>query len=204
MAKALFSEFRGMGEVAQRTRLLLQRRWTARSLTAQQHAQLDTTLRHLAAVREGFQLSLRHGAAAPDEIRAIVRYTLHTIDWDFLGELGWYLEQGEQLARLGDQLVAFAHASVALALLPRLPASQISHPMSSHYRDLPIPQRPGEWLERIEELEAVLTDLQWERAPSPTSPALRRTHAYFDASAWLIHAHLRRFEGDSPQGQEHE
>lgn len=196
----MLDEFRAMGQVAERTRRVLVQRATTARLTVQQRDQLTITLTHLAAVREGFQLTLRSGSASAGEIDAIVRYTLETLDWSFLEELGLRLEQAQRLEPLGEQVVAFAHATVALAMLPRLPASEVSHPTSSHYRDLHTPRRPGEWLERIEELEATLTRLQAD-AYAPRRgwlppPMLRRTHAYFDASAWLIRAHLHRFGSD--------
>ncbi|MDQ4077473.1 MAG: hypothetical protein M3220_14650 [Chloroflexota bacterium] len=196
MSQTMLSEFRAMGSVAERTRRLLVQRAQVRPLTAQQRSQLDDTLHHLAAVREGFQLSLRTGRTTPDELRAIVRYTLYTIDWRFLEELGLTLQGDDQVQRLGVQLMAFAHATIALGVLPLLPPSEVSHPSSSHYRDLPTPRRPGEWLERIEELESVLTRLQSDHWNWPSSSSLRRTHAYFDATAWLIREHLGRFGSD--------
>ncbi len=189
MSQQYLGEFRAMGSVAEQTRRVLVQRAGARSLTNEERSQLGVTLRHLEAVREGFQLSLRSGSAAPDEVRAIVRYTLHVIDWHFLEELGLTLQQEFEVARLGAQLMAFAHATVALGMLPLVPASEISHPASSHYRDLATPRTPGEWLERIEELETVLARLQADDWHGPSGSSLRRTHAYFDASAWLIKAH---------------
>ena len=198
MSLSMLSEFRAMGKVAEQTRFLLVQRANARSLTDRQREQLYGTLHHLEEVREGFQLSLRTGSGAMAEWRDIVRYTLDTIDWSFLEELGLQLQKVTRVEQLGPQLMAFAHATVALGMLPQLPASQVSHPTSSHYRDLRLPHRPGEWLERIEELEGALTRLQqidvWGFSQTRLPPAvLRRTHAYFDASAWLVRAHLRSF-----------
>jgi hypothetical protein len=184
-----------MGDVAERTRTLLVQRARVRPLTTRQRSQLDATLRHLAAVREGFQLSLRTGdGVSHDEIVAVVRYTLDVIDWSFLTELGLRLGQDRHVYRLGNQLLAFAHATVALGVLPHLPASEITHPTSAHYRDLHTPRSPGEWLERIEELETVLIRIQSDHWNWPTDSSLRRTHAYFDATAWLIRSHLERFD----------
>ncbi len=196
MSHTMLAEVRALGAVAEQTRMLLAQRTRVRPLTAQQRSQLDETLRHLGAVREGFQLSLRTGGAAPDELQAIVRYTLDVIDWHFLEALGMSLEQDDRVYRLGVQVMAFAHATVALGVLPLLPASEISHPTSSHYRDLPTPRRPGEWLERIEELESVLVRIQSDYWSRPSSSSLRRTHAYFDATAWLVREHLGRFGSD--------
>ena len=196
MSRTTLSEFRAFGEIAEQTRHVLVYRSLAQSLTPHQRDQLGATLRHLAAVREGFQLSLRNGSAAPAEIRDIVRYTLCTLDWSFLEELGLLLQEEERVQRLGIQLMAFAHATIAIATLPHLPTSQVSHPASSHYRDLHSPRRPGEWLERIEELEGVLARIQADVLGRSSAPALRRAHAYFDASAWLVRDHLGRFGCD--------
>ncbi|MGB0383322.1 MAG: hypothetical protein ACPGWR_00740 [Ardenticatenaceae bacterium] len=201
MSLSMLSEFRTMGRVAEQTRFLLVQRANARSLTDRQREQVYATLDHVTEVREGFELSLRSGSAAIGELRDIVRYTLDTLDtldWSFLEELGLRLQEVNRVAPLGAQLMAFAHATVALGMLPKLPASQVSHPTSSHYRDLRLPRRPGEWLERIEELEGALTQLQqmelWATHQNWLAPAvLRRTHAYFDASAWLVRAHLQAF-----------
>lgn len=198
MSTTILSEFRLMGQIAERTRYLLLRRNKTHTLSSRQRDQLMGTLQHLAEVREGFRLSLRHSsdAYAFGELRDIVRHTLQIIDWSFLEELGLELQGANQIERLDNQLVAFAHATVALAMLPMLPPSEVSHPTSSHYRDLRKPQRPGEWLECIEELESAMTGLH-SNARSEASwlppQTLRRTHAYFDASAWLVRSHLRTF-----------
>jgi hypothetical protein len=185
-----------MGQIAERTRYLLLRRNKTQSLSDRQRDQLMGTLEHLGEVREGFQLSLRNPSGAYGELRDIVRHTLQMIDWSFLEELGLQLQGVNQVERLDNQFTAFAHATVALAMLPMLPASEVSHPTSSHYRDLRKPQRPGEWLERIEELESAMTRLHSNarsEASSLPPETLRRTHAYFDASAWLVRSHLRTF-----------
>lgn len=198
MSQSLFVEYRSLGAVAERTRRLLVQRASVRALSEAQRGQLDQTLRHLAAVREGFQLTLRAApaAASPQELQAIVRYTLDGIDWRFLEELGLTIQEEGTVQRLGTQLIAFAHATIALGLLPQLPASEVSHPPSSHYHDLPTPRRPGEWLERIEELESVLARIQADHWNWPSSSSLRRTHAYFDATAWLVRSHLGRMGQD--------
>jgi hypothetical protein len=193
MSKTMLSEYRAMGKVAEETRLVLVQWANLHPLTPRQLTLLDATLQHLAAVREGFQLSLRSGGAAARELRDIVRYTLNTIDWSFLNELGLDLQQEAEVQRLGVQLLAFAHASIAVSVLPLLPPGEVSHPASAHYRDLPRPRRPGEWLEHVDELEVVLTRLQAQNRRGLSSPSLRRAHAYFDASAWLVREHLHRF-----------
>lgn len=198
MSLTMLSEFCAIGKVADQTRFLLVQRANARSLTDRQREQFYATLGHLATVREGFQLSLRRGSGAIDELRDIVRYTLDTVDWSFLEQLGLQVQKSTQIEKLGPQLMAFAHATRALTMLPQLPASQVSHPTSAHYRDLRLPRRPGEWLELIEELEDALTRLQeidvfGFRRPALSPIVLRRTHAYFDASAWMVRAHLRAF-----------
>lgn len=197
MSRTTRAEFRAFGAIAEQTRHLLVQRALVEPLTPQQRDQLNATLRHLAAVREGFQLSLRSKGTDLGELRDIVRYTLYTLDWSFLEALGLQLRQDDEVQKLDVQLMAFAHATVALVMLPMLPATEVSHPTSSHYRDLSSPRGPGEWLERIEELETVLARVQADATRGQYgSPAWRRTHAYFDASAWLVREHLGRFGCD--------
>lgn len=200
MSTTIVSKFRLMGQIAERTRYLLLRHNKTESLSGRQRDQLMSTLQHLGEVREGFQLSLRNSSDvyAFSELHDIVHHTLQMIDWSFLEGLGLQLQPISEVERLDNQLTAFAHATVALAMLPMLPPSEVSHPTSSHYRDLCKPQRPGEWLERIEELESAMTRLQSNSySDSDLLPpqTLRRTHAYFDASAWLVRSHLRTFRG---------
>ena len=145
-----------------------------------------------------FMQHMAAGKIARPPISGLLNYTLDTVDWSFLEQLGLQVQKSTQIEKLGPQLMAFAHATRALTMLPQLPASQVSHPTSAHYRDLRLPRRPGEWLELIEELEDALTRLQeidvfGFRRPALSPLVLRRTHAYFDASAWMVRAHLRAF-----------
>lgn len=181
-----------MGRLADKTRRLLLRR-PGRRFEPAERALLDETLEHLAAVREGFQLTLRNASGTPETLQALVHHTMAVIDWSFLADLGLRLQADIRVERLGIQLLAYTHATVALSLAPLLPASEISHPTSAHYRDLHRPSDPAAWLERIEELEKVLVRVRIDGCRDVAPPLLRRTHAYFDSSAWLIRSHLDRF-----------
>lgn len=192
---ALLADYAYMGQLAESTRGLLATLLDRGDLPPEQRDRLDEPLAHLTDVREGFLLSLRAEAVDPGELREIVRYTLGTIDWrGWLEELGLELLEDETIYLPRLQLLAFAHSYLTLALLPRLPRRQITFPQPRSYADIPVPRRPGEVLERIEELERVLTRVQ-ARASTGwfTGDVLRRTYGFFETSAWLVRDHLRMF-----------
>ncbi len=83
-------------------------------------------------------------------------------------------------------LAAFAHARVALALIPRLPASAVSWPPRPTYVDVPRPRGSGELVERLEEIERTIWRLAVSRArPDRDHEPARRTLAFFDAIVYL-------------------
>jgi hypothetical protein len=87
--------------------------------------------------------------------------------------------------------LAFNHAFVALAVLPRLPASAVTFPQKRpSYADLPAPALPSQLLERLDEIERVI--YRAEAMPHQTLEynAFRRTYAFFEASTWLVNQHL--------------
>lgn len=152
---------------------------------------LTNAISHLETVREGFQLSLRASAVTrASELRDLVTHFL--IDWRWLEEDGLTLLPSEEVERVRDQLLEFAHAYTALAFLPRLPAPHITFPGRPTYADIPVPRTPGETLERIDELERVLTRASVQPRSALHPEPLRRTFGYFEVSAWLISDHRRR------------
>ncbi len=157
-------------------------------------ARLDAALEHLAEVREGFVVTLRTSSVRdPSELRALVRHIL--LNWNRIEDLARAWERGEQhVERPVPQMLAFGHAFVALGCLPRLPPGLITFPQPRpSYADIPVPGTPGEWLARIEELEAVITQIGEQPTSSVARDRLRRTVGYFDASAWLVAQHSRRW-----------
>lgn len=193
-ANMLLADYAHMGHLAESTRSLLALLLDRAALSAEQRDLLDETLAHLLDVREGLILSLRAGAADPQELQDLVRYTLGAMDWNWLEELGLEFLPDETIHLPRIQLLAFAHSYLTLALLPRLPRRQITFPQPRSYADIPVPRRPGDVLERIEELERVLTRVQIRTSTEVfTGDVLRRTYGFFETSAWLVRDHLRLF-----------
>jgi hypothetical protein len=159
---------------------------------------LDGTLTHLSQVREGFVVTLRTEKVHSDsELYDLVQHIL--VDWSWLEELGLSWQRGEQRLEVPTaQVLAFAHASVALGYLPQLPPQQITFPhtqATASYADIPVPHSPGEWLERIEELESVIEQIGARPPARMARDKLRRTYGYFEASAWLVSQHQARWGG---------
>ncbi|MCB0077265.1 MAG: hypothetical protein KDD73_07540 [Anaerolineales bacterium] len=184
-------DFRRIGKVAEGMRHLLAA-WATSPLPRNATVvPMDESLDHINDVRQGFQLALRADKSPLDELQEILRQTLNHVDQQLLAALGFVIK--DEIEPLGSQLMAFNHAAVSLNMLSHLPSSEVSHPTSHSYQDLSVPRGAGAWLERIEELERVLTDIQYARHQRLNHQSLRRTHAYFDASAWLVRQHLERF-----------
>lgn len=181
-----------LGEVVHETREALGRYlYLKQSPLDTRPGALTETLNHLGEAREGFQLSLR----TKDVTRASELYDLvkrFLVDWRWLEEEGFNLMPAESVELVRDQLLAFGHAYTALAFLPRLPADRITYPGRPTYADIPVPRTPGETLERIDELETVLTQATVRPCQALHPEPLRRTYGYFEVSAWLIQDYRRR------------
>jgi hypothetical protein len=185
--------FVALGEVAQETRLALARGLVQsdQPLTPADQQRLSLALGHLGDVHEGFALTLRTAAVrSPSELRDLACHIL--LDWSWLSELGLSWEGGQPETPAG-QVLAFAHATIALGILPQLPPELVTYPGSHRsYADIPAPRTPGEVLARIEELEQVV----WEAAERPVADVqpdpLRRTYGFFETSAWLVSQHLHK------------
>jgi len=156
---------------------------------------LERARNYLTTAREGFTLSLR---TRDVRSRAELRYLLNQIwlDWDELQSLGIFAPP-EEVQRVGEQLLFFALAALALGLMPRLPAEEVTFPQPSpSYADIPVPRSPAELLARIDELEQVV----WLAGLVPLGDldyhSLRRTYGFFETNTWLTEQHLRRFFGE--------
>ncbi len=163
---------------------------------------------YLGRVREGFVLSVRTtDVSSGDELGYLLERVL--LDWDTLSsELDLAPnadntrdpDAQERIERVRDQLLAFGMAAVALGMLPRLPNNEITFPKSYRkpptYADIPVPNTPAQMLQRIEEIEQIIWQINThdlvdlvERRYDP----LRRTYGFFESSAWLAHLESRRF-----------
>lgn len=192
--QALWDLF-ALGHLAQETRDVLADGIKSRDipLPADKKSQLSNTLDHLGHVREGFVLCLRTSSVTSlAELRGLVDQVL--LDWSWLEESQLSLIPPDEVEVPRLQVLAFAHSYVTLALLPKLPPSQVTFPQERRtYADIPIPRTPGEVLSRIEELETVVWEAVLEPLGNIASDPLRRTYGFFETSAWLISTHMRRF-----------
>ncbi len=160
---------------------------------------LQDALQYLAEAREGFTLTMRTEASRDIREWSYLLNKLLT-DWTWLQEVGIDLALPEQVERVGRQLVAFAMATIALAITPELPREAVTFPLrhifpSHTYADIPAPRSPAEIWDRLEEIEQVIYRAgikpMSELPPSP----LRRAYAFFEANAWVADQHLSRFWG---------
>ncbi len=157
------------------------------------HQAFSHALSHLGAVREGFVVSLRTSATHPTELRKLVRAVL--IDWERAAQLfGFEFMPEDKIELPHMQLLAFAHSYVTLGVIPSLPPEQVTFPQPRRsYADIHAPRTPGEVLERIEELEVVVSEAESEPLDHIDRHRLRRTYGFFETSAWLVAYHAARF-----------
>lgn len=151
-------------------------------------AALNRTLKDLTRTREGFMLALR---ASDVKIASELRDLIGNLtDWSWLEEIGLRWASDEPLERLSGQTLLYQHALIALGVLPRLPASAVTHPRKT-YSDVPVPSSPGQTLSRLEELEHTIWSACSEPVNALPAEALRRTYGFFEATTWLIANHMR-------------
>jgi hypothetical protein len=157
-----------------------------------QSGQLAKALEHLADIREGFVLSQRNSPQITlSELQTLVQHVL--VDWHWIDALNLSLMPNTQIETLGQQLVAYNHALVALSVLPRLPAAAVTFPQPTPtYSDVDVPSLPGEMLTRIEEIEQVIYQAEIKPIHSLDYSRFRRTYAFFEASSWLIDNYLAK------------
>lgn len=165
---------------------------------------------YLGRVREGFVLSVRTtDVTSTDELAYLLERVL--LDWDRMrSELGLKSEDtGSRPAapadlptveKVRDQLLAFGMAAIALGMLPRLPHEEVTFPRSYHkppsYADIPVPNSPAAMLERIDELDKMLSQIAAHNLADLAERrynSLRRTYGFFESSAWLVQREAGRF-----------
>lgn len=197
--RAALMHYVHIGEVASRTRStlasgLLQ---LERSLPEERRPWLRQALRHLEDVREGFVISLRTSESGSlEELRHLLQQVL--LSWDWAEEMGLEIRPPDRIEAPDLQLVAYAHSWVSMGLLPRLSPQVITYPVGRRsYADIPVPRRPAEVLERIEELERALTVLEHQPMAGLAEPTVKRTYGFFETSAWLVDYHRRLFFGEA-------
>ncbi len=156
-------------------------------------------LEYVEEVREGFTLSVRAEQAYDErELMYLVNQLL--IDWDWLSDLGIEMGMPETVERVGRQVVAFAMATVAMAMTPELPPDAVTFPLraffpTNTYADISVPRSPAEVWERLAEVERVVY-MAGVRPLSSLHPSpLRRAYAFFEANAWVAEQHITRFLG---------
>jgi hypothetical protein len=185
-----------LGRLAEQTKAALARRIRGEPLPENAQATLHHALDHLSEVREGFILSLRTSAVPSfAELRALVERVM--MDWSAWEAAGFRFMPAFQLARPGDQVFFFHHAYIAMGILPRLPDYAVTFPHQRRptYADIPVPGTPGEVLDRIEEMEHVVWVAENADLESAPADSVRRTYAFFEASAWLVATELSRWMG---------
>lgn len=158
--------------------------------TRQRQRQLSDTLEHMEEVREGFVLSQRMPLPLSlRELRELIQHVL--INWRWVEEMGISMAPGDKVELVDNQIIAYQHALVAMGVLPRLPAEAVTFPQPDPtYADLPVPKAPDELLERIEEIERVVYWASVIPLSELAIAPLRRTYAFFEASAWLVTHYL--------------
>lgn len=210
-----FTQLDRLLALVRRTRELLDRVVAEHDLAAEDAAFLETrTLPHVERIQAGFQGSLRSEAADADELRYLLLQAaaMRVEAARSEAERAAALAEAAAEARLADhrladgarprleiaggdawQLAALHHARVVLAMLPRLPESDVRFPAGRRtYADIAIPRGPAELAARIAELEAELWKAVTGRPSPPVDPAFRRLYGFFDAADRLG---VRAFRG---------
>ena len=165
----------------------------------------DLTLPHVEGVQAGFVGSLRSESAGLAELRYLLdrvgamRVEGPTSDAERRAAAAEVAAEHSLATRTGRRpaalraaepwnLAALAHARLVLAMLPRIPDTDVRFPAGRRtYADIPVPRGPAELSDRLDELERSLwrTAAGWR--PDPRDPAFRRAYGFFDAADRLGH-----------------
>lgn len=193
--QATRENLRELSQIMTRTRQILarmirQHQSADRTINQTSGGQLSDPLEHMGAVREGFILSQRTGERVSISVlRDMVRDII--TDWAWLEDLNLTITPSDEPEHLHNQLIAYNHALIALAILPSLPADAITFPQSRRsYQDLYAPDEPESLLKRIEEIEQTLYQAEMHPVKDINYNRFRRTYAFFEASSWLARNHL--------------
>ena len=170
--------------------MIRENNWPDGQLANGRLGQFSETLTHIGEVREGFILSQRTSPQATlSEIQGLVEDIL--LDWKWVQELNLAFAPNDQVETLGEQLVVYNHALVAMAILPRLPADAVTFPQRRPtYNDVAAPKLPNETLARIEEIERIIYKAEVTTVKNLDYGSFRRTYAFFEASSWLVKKYL--------------
>ena len=157
-----------------------------REPTAERLSRFSKTLEFTAQVHEGFVLSQRVSPqAGMEEVLRLSQPVL--LDWQWIESLNLSVMPDDEVKAISDQLIAYEQAIMALGALPHVPAEEITFPQPHpSYADILIPISPAQKLERIEELERVIYQAGIVPLNQIAFSAVRRTYAFFEASAWLV------------------
>jgi hypothetical protein len=99
--------------------------------------------------------------------------------------------QRELVPASATKLAAMDHARVVLALIPGTLAEDVRFPGAHSYADIPVPRTPGEFVERVEEIERILWWLCVGERRRRGDPAYRRVYGFFDVGERLTGRGLR-------------
>ena len=202
-----FSEFDRWLALAHRTRELLDAAIGDGALPEGGAAYLaDRTLPHVEGVQAGFVGSLRSDSAGLAELRYLLdrvgsmRVEGPATDAERRAAAAEMAAEDSLAARTGRRpaaalrlaepwnLAALAHARLVLAMLPRIPDTEVRFPAGRRtYADIPVPRGPAELSDRLDELERSLWRTAAGRRPDPRDPAFRRAYGFFDAADRLGH-----------------
>jgi len=92
-----------------------------------------------------------------------------------------------------QKIMAFQHAQVVFAYMPKLPKSIISFPGNKSYVDIKIPRTPLEFRERVNELANAIWSAAVNTPASSWEPEkARRVYGFFETGMWLTRWHLQK------------
>lgn len=159
---------------------------------------LADALDFLARAREGFVITLRTPMIPTTrELEELVSRVL--VDWAWLEAMGLTREGRAEIEiqRPTEQLLAYHHSLIALAVLPHLPPEAVTYPgIKRSYADIPVPRTPGQTLDRLEEMERTISQVEALNGEAVQGgEEMRHTYGFFEATHWLITRYLRPLLG---------
>jgi hypothetical protein len=160
-------------------------RHPARQPTPERLRHFSNTLEYMGDVHEGFLLSQRVSAQTQSEdLHQLGEQAL--LDWQWVETMNLSVMPDDEVKAIDNQLIAYQHAAMAFGALRNLPTEVITFPQPRPtYVDILVPTTPGQMLERIEEIERVIYRAGIVPLDHIAFGAVRRTYAFFEASAWL-------------------
>jgi hypothetical protein len=154
---------------------------------------ITDALVYLAQAREGFIITLRTPTSlSTRELRALIERVM--VDWDWLASMGLERQAEPEILPVEEPLIAYHHSLLALGVLPRLPPEAVTYPgIRRTYSDIPVPSTPHETLDRLEEMERALAEVEAAGGDMDVwlKEAVRHTYGFFEATHWLMVNSLR-------------